>query len=321
MGLFKSSSIQSNRHRAMQQRKSYASQQVKEMRYKARSKLIGAVLLAIIGLIALPFIFSNEAPLSSRAPQQAPLQANTHQISISTGAGVNVVEGGIAPESATGTLAPSTMQVPSAPDAAQTPSSVVSIAASTANYTSNPREVAQAAGQPQAEHVLEALPLAQSAAEKPAPVLENSPKKLEKNSIKEEERTDDGALALALLQGKKGGNTPSVNHNFPTPSSQGARATPSPATQASAHATANTAPSTGQYVVQVGSYATMEEAQSQRNALSGSGVSNAFVQGANVNGRQTYRLRVGPFISKESAQAALTRLRGLGREDGYITSY
>ena len=63
----------------------------------------------------------------------------------------------------------------------------------------------------------------------------------------------------------------------------------------------------------------MDAARSHRERLSGSGVSNAYVQSATVNGRQTYRVRVGPFTSREAAQAAQTRLRGLG-EGGFISA-
>ena len=67
------------------------------------------------------------------------------------------------------------------------------------------------------------------------------------------------------------------------------------------------------------SHSTMDAARSHRERLSGSGVSNAYVQSATANGRQTYRVRVGPFTSREAAQAAQTRLRGLG-EGGFISA-
>ncbi|MFA7436775.1 SPOR domain-containing protein [Castellaniella sp.] len=102
-------------------------------------------------------------------------------------------------------------------------------------------------------------------------------------------RTDDGSVALALLAGK----TP------PT-------ATP-PAAAAS-----------GRYYLQVAAYATEQDAIKRRDSLHQAGVSNAYVETAQSGGRTVHRLRVGPFSSHEAAQAAQTRLRALGYENGLI---
>ncbi len=76
----------------------------------------------------------------------------------------------------------------------------------------------------------------------------------------------------------------------------------------------------GNYVVQVASYGTDADAQARRDKLRSEGVSNAFVQAATVNGKQTFRLRVGPFDSRAAAQAAQARLRTLGYDAGFITA-
>ena len=52
----------------------------------------------------------------------------------------------------------------------------------------------------------------------------------------------------------------------------------------------------------------------------GAGVSNAFVETAMVSGKPAYRLRVGPFPSRQAAQAAQARLRSLGYESSFISS-
>ena len=66
---------------------------------------------------------------------------------------------------------------------------------------------------------------------------------------------------------------------------------------------------------------TATDAQSQRDKLSAAGVGNAFVDGpVNVNGKQKFRVRVGPFPSREAAQAAQTRLRTLGFGGAFITA-
>jgi len=77
---------------------------------------------------------------------------------------------------------------------------------------------------------------------------------------------------------------------------------------------------TGQFVVQVASYSTQEDAQSRRDKLRGEGVSNAFVEQGSIEGKNVFRLRVGPFVSRDAAQAAQTRLRTLGYNNGFITT-
>ena len=75
----------------------------------------------------------------------------------------------------------------------------------------------------------------------------------------------------------------------------------------------------GEFSLQVASYSSANDARVQRDRLRGSGVSNAYVQSATVNGKQVYRLRVGPFSTREAAQAAQTRLRALNFSDSYVT--
>jgi len=105
----------------------------------------------------------------------------------------------------------------------------------------------------------------------------------------EPKRTDDGSRALALLAGRA-----------PTASEPAA--------------------ASGQFVVQIASYSTEDDAQSRRDKLRSEGVSNAFVQEGAIEGKSVYRLRVGPFGSRDAAQAAQTRLRTLGYSNGFITT-
>ncbi|MFU2002656.1 SPOR domain-containing protein, partial [Bordetella avium] len=108
-------------------------------------------------------------------------------------------------------------------------------------------------------------------------------------------RSDDGARALALLEGR------------------------SPAPAAAAKPAAKPA-ANGNFVLQVASYTTQADAQERRGKLHQAGVTNAFVEAANINGKQQYRLRVGPFPSREAAQAAQARLRTLGYDNGFIAA-
>lgn len=73
-------------------------------------------------------------------------------------------------------------------------------------------------------------------------------------------------------------------------------------------------------VLQIAAYSTDEDAQARRRNLYEAGVTNAFVQRVMVNGKPAFRLRVGPFSSRDAAQAAQTRLRTLGYNNSFITA-
>jgi len=103
-------------------------------------------------------------------------------------------------------------------------------------------------------------------------------------------RSDDGSLALTLMQG----------HN------------PSAAETATAQTSA--AP----FALQVMALGNESDAQKQQVRLQEAGISNAYVQAASVNGKATWRLRVGPFPTRQAAQAAQTSLRTLGYTNSYI---
>ncbi len=108
-----------------------------------------------------------------------------------------------------------------------------------------------------------------------------------------QQRRDDAARALALLEGR----SPVASAPSPKP------------------------PVRGSFVVQAMSLDSSAEAQKQRNVLVSAGLNNAFVDGpVDVNGRSKYRVRVGPFQSREAAQAAQTRLRTQGYGGAFIAT-
>ena len=124
--------------------------------------------------------------------------------------------------------------------------------------------------------------------------------KAQANANAPSSRTDDGARALALLEGR------------PTASATPPAGSAPPAVKAQEK---------GNFVVQAASLDTAADAQGQRDKLTAAGLSNAFVDGpVAVNGKPKYRVRVGPFPSREAAQAAQTRLRTLGFGGAFIAS-
>lgn len=104
-------------------------------------------------------------------------------------------------------------------------------------------------------------------------------------------KSDNTAVAMAILEGRK------------------PQAAAKPA-----------APANGDFIVQVAAYGAQSDADARRDKLKSQGISNAYVEATTSNGKTTYRLRVGPFGSREAAQAAQTRLRTLGYGDGLIVT-
>ncbi len=112
-------------------------------------------------------------------------------------------------------------------------------------------------------------------------------------------RSDDGARAVALLEGRPTAESASPPGSVTTPK----------------------APTRGNFVVQAVSLDASADAQAQKNKLLAAGVGNAFVDGpVDVGGKARYRVRVGPFPSREAAQAAQTRLRTLGYDGAFIAT-
>lgn len=108
-------------------------------------------------------------------------------------------------------------------------------------------------------------------------------------------KVDEGARARAILEGR---TLPSADARV---------------------AAANTAIKEN-LVVQIASYSAQADAETRRDTLKGQGITNAYVEPVTVSGKQVFRLRVGPFSSREAAQAAQARLRTLGYANGFITT-
>jgi DedD protein len=100
-------------------------------------------------------------------------------------------------------------------------------------------------------------------------------------------RSDDGERARALLQG------------------QGA-ATPAPAPAAAAASEA-----AGRYVVQVGAFSDPNVLRETRARVERLGL-KTYTQVIGANGGSRTRVRVGPFTTREQADAAAARIKAAG---------
>lgn len=304
MGLFNSQNNQNQHHRS-RTRMSESEQQA--LKAKARNRLIGAIVLIILAIIVVPAVLNtNDNPNIQQLPPMAPLVAGGNNeanvagtLSVTTAPGVEsngststsqlvntdgTVSGDV---QVTGSVASDTAIIPEQTQG--TP--VESVASGTAivpgtatqNLTEQEAQTPVRTSEPK-----EIVKKQEPERTKPAEVKRPD----NRITIKEAERTDDGSRALALLEGR----SPSVK-----PKS-------SPKV------------TSGNYSLQIASYSSSKDAQDRREKLMASGVSNAYVQSAMVNGKQQYRLRVGPFNSREAAQAAQTRLRTLGYDNGFISA-
>jgi len=245
--------------------------QAAELRGRARRRLAGAVALVLAAVIILPMVLDSQpVPVADNIPIRVPERNTPFQPQVSEPQATTPAT----PESGTPGAAPTD------PAAVPTPPPVTSVP-----------PVAVAPTTPPATQVTPpATPPKPEVKPKPEPKPEPKPA----TAPKPDTRSDDGARALALLEGR----------------SAPAAAAPAP----------KPAAAKGNFVLQIAAYTTSEDAQSRRTKLHQAGVTNAFVEQASIGGKQQYRLRVGPFPSREAAQAAQARLRTLGYDNGFIAA-
>lgn len=259
MGLFSRNESSAGSGRRSTSRTSLSSEaQATEMQGKARRRLIGALALVLAAVIIVPMLFDPESADQASTPIVVPdIVAPTVADNVA-----------LAPP----TPAPdaSVNLVPAPGDSAETPVDTAEPPAETPILP--PEDVAQ----PPEPAAVQPKP-ADKAAAKP----ESKPA---------EGRSDDGSVAIALLEGRA----------------------PAPA-KAPAESKSN-------FVLQIAAYGNDKDAQLRRERLVAAGVTNAYVENAVSGGKTTYRLRVGPFPTRDAAQAAQARLRALGYDNGFIST-
>ncbi|MGB6102584.1 MAG: SPOR domain-containing protein [Pusillimonas sp.] len=268
MGLFSRNESASDSGRRPVSRASLSSEaQASELRGRARRRLIGALALVLAAVIVVPMLFDSSVPVDETStPVVVPaiVPPSTEN---------DVALAPVNPDTDPGLAAPAPEGQAQTTDLADgTVQQPVLI---------DPQAVEPAPTQPAPEP---AAPDTPKPAEKPEPAPKPEPKP-------STDRTDDGSVAIALLEGRSPG-----------------AATPAPA------------PSKGSFILQIAAYTSEQDANVRRDRLVSAGVTNAYVENASSSGKPTYRLRVGPFPTRDAAQAAQARLRALGYDNGFIST-
>ena len=266
MGLFRRNQA-AVRKPAIKARPSISSEaQASELRVRARRRLAGAIALVLAAVVVLPMLLDSEpVPVADDISIRIPDRNTSFQGALPT------------------SPAPIPDQAASIPSASGQVSHAAPLAQAPAGLPQTPALVPEAK--------LDDKPKEPS---KPKPETKEQPKP--SSSSKLTARSEDGARAIALLEGR----TPDANQPAAKPQPKAA--------------------AKGNFVVQVASYGSQADAQSRREKLYAAGITNAFIEPVTVNGKSVFRLRVGSFPSREAAQAAQTRLRTLGYENGFITT-
>lgn len=87
--------------------------------------------------------------------------------------------------------------------------------------------------------------------------------------------------------------------------------------------TSTEAPKSGglTWVLQVGSFQDRSKALAERDRVRKSDIAAVFVEQFNLNGKSTYRVRLGPFVNRDRARVAQNKIKAKYNIDGIILKY
>lgn len=267
MGLFSRKEADSSKDRASSSKRRSASPSVAyadDLRGRARRRLIGALALVVAAVIVVPELITSDSDQPVETPIVVPAVPPIPEPSVAVNDPLSASQPTVDNEFIVDT--------PALP----LPDSV----ASDDTLAQAPGDTDQPASPSEPEAKPDPTPKPQPETKPASPAETKSPVA---------DRTDDGSVAIALLEGRQ-------------PASPPAAAT------------------RGNFVVQIAAYSSRQDAEARRNSLVSAGVTNAYVESANPDGKATYRLRVGPFSTREAAQAAQTRLRSLDYTTSFIAT-
>ena len=252
-----------------------APESVEAMRTRARHRLIGASVLVLVGVIGFPLVFDSQPrPISVDIPIEIPDKNTVKPLGTAPQAKPAtdiVVESDAGKEHVVG-KASAPVAPPAARPAVVAPAVVPP--ATVASRTSTGSVSTAAASVPAKPAVKPEIKPVEKPVEKP----------VAKPADKPPARTDDGAKAQALLEGKD-------------------TTTQKPASSPVAAAAAR-------YVVQIGAFSDAVKAHEARVKLEKAGM-KTYTQVVNPKEGKRIRVRVGPFESKGDADKTADKIRKL----------
>ncbi|HEY0845286.1 MAG TPA: SPOR domain-containing protein [Noviherbaspirillum sp.] len=253
----------SSRRRSGQNSKDDSVDPVLPEKKRARRRLIGAVALVLAAVIGLPMILDSEPkPLADDIAIQIPSKDKI--------APADRGEPSSAKVGASASLDPKEEVVESAPTSVATADSKPSPPAQT-SHSQNDSKAKDETGHP--------VRAPAAPAEAPPQAAKTEPKHDTRTEAKQAERTDDGARATALLEGKA---DPKAEEK-----------------------------KSGKFVIQIAALASKEKVDELQSKLKGAGIKSYTQKVATESGERT-RIRVGPFASKDEAEKVRAKIVKLG---------
>lgn len=263
-----------------------APESVEAMRTRARHRLIGASVLVLVGVIGFPLLFDSQPrPISVDIPIEIP-DKNTVKPLGSAPAAAGAVSAATAAVAAKPVATDIVVESDAGKEHVSKPTPAPAVTAPAAATTASRTSAGSVSGA--ATPAKPAVKPETKPEPKPAekPVAKPAEKPAEKPADKAPARSDDGAKAQALLEGRDGS------------------AAQKPASSPTASATA------GRFIVQIGAFSDATKAHEARVKLEKSGL-KTYTQVVNPAEGKRIRVRVGPFGSKGEADKIADKIRKL----------
>lgn len=262
---------------------------IETLRTRARQRLIGAVVLVALGIIAFTLLFDSQ-------PRPIPVDIQiTMPDKDKPDATVTTATTPVAAPAAVETPTTSTTSSPATPASATAATAAVAVAVQASASLSAKEEIVAAKTEKKPELKPESKPEAK-------PVVKAEPKPVVKAEVKPEAKpatkpaaSDEAAKALAILEGKE----------------------PPKAAAAAATAAASDA-TVGRFVVQVGAFAENEKAREARLKVERAGL-KTYVHVAETPQGKRIRVRAGPFATRAEAEKAAAKIKTLDLPAAILT--
>ena len=248
--------------------RSGAADDVQVLRLRARRRLIGAAVLVAAGMVGFPLIFETQPrPIPVDLPIEIPSRDTAPPLTVPAREPLSQVQPAPTPAPNPVVQAP-----PVEPKVAEAP--VEKPAEKT------PEKVPERPAEKPVEHAA-ARPADKPQERPPVKLAEKPVEKIaEKTAEKPKAAANDGARALALLEGKEA--------------------------------------SSARFIVQVGAYGENKAAQDMRAKVEKLGL-KTYAQAVDTADGKRVRVRLGPFASRDEAERAAAKLKGAGLPGSVLT--